>query len=505
MRLRPLLTLLAIIGLGLCCGVTAAAARGRPRPKVAAHQVFVAEHGSGRQGGSSCGAAKSLSWFEDPAQWGPGTRMAPGSTVELCGTISSPVVIRGSGLPGKPITINFLPGAKISLPACPPSGAGCLSTDQHDYITINGGRDGIVESTANGTDLPMHVQNVLGIWALNCNGCVIENLTIRDMYIHTSRSDTQAGGDGVIFSGQNVTVRNNTLHDDHWALVGEWHTGDGNIRIVGNHIYRVDHGFASTAAGGVRVGRLYFNGNDLHDYANWDTFSAAYHHDGVHCYSYDGGAAHYAGIYIYDNRFGGAPGIDMTSQIFIEGGADGTPCADPATPIYIFNNVLAASALINNGLLYTAAGQVRIYNNTLIGHSGVCVSARGGTVDEVFQNNVVMGCDGLMYSPDPSVFAQGSPDYNLYADGGLNAFICTNHYDPFRAFSRWRACMGADRHSRTAANPRLSATGVPARRSPAAHSGTNLSSLCSGPLTQLCTTLGGHRRPTRGSWPVGAY
>ncbi len=475
--------------------------------------VYVSQTGARAHNGRSCASAQSVGWLNAPNHWGPGAPIHPGVTVNLCGAISSTVVAHGSGRPGRPITIHFERGARISLPVCPGRGTGCLNTNGNRYLTIDGGRNGVIESTSNGTTRTHRVSDALGIWALGCTGCVIEHLTIRNMYVHTSPSDTGADSDnGIMFSGSNLTIRDDTLHDDQWALVAEWQNGDANIRIHGNDIYNIDHGFASTAgfAGG-RIGPVYFYRNRIHDYANWDTTNARYHHDGVHCYTYGGhGPAHYVGLYIYDNRFGGTTGVDMTSHVFIEGGTGGgaTPCADSTSPIFIFNNVLSADTVINNGLMDPASGQPRVYNNTFIGHSthgGSCYTSNSDANHEAFEDNLVTTCDGLMYNNELGIYLPGSPDYNVYADGGGNAFICGGSYVAFRQFRRWKACVHGDGHSRTARDAGLSQGGAPGRGSPARRAGKNLSDLCRGALVPLCVAIDGRRRPRSGRWDAGAY
>lgn len=497
----------------LLVSASPAVAKRRQPARPHATNIYVSQYGAGAHDGRSCATARSVGWLDAPDHWGPGAAIHPDVIVNLCGTVSSPVVAHGSGRPGHPVTIHFESGASISLPVCPGRGAGCLNTNGNRYLTIDGGRNGIIESTSNGTRRPDHLKNALGIWALDCSGCVIEHLSIRDMYVHTSALDTAADADnGIMFSGSNVTIRYNTLHDDDWALAAEWQNGDANIRIYGNDIYNIDHGFASTAgfAGG-SIGPVYFYRNHVHDYANWDTVSAAYHHDGLHCYTYGGqGPAHYAGMYIYDNRFDGATGADMTSHVFIEGGTgpSATPCADATSPIFIFNNVLSASTVINNGLMDPASGEPHVYNNTFIGHStqgGSCYTSNSDASHEVFQNNVLTTCDGLMYNNALGIYLPGSPDYNVYADGGENAFICGTAYDAFGQFRRWQACVHSDNHSRTAGTARLTQVGELERGSPARGAGKNLTYLCRGALVPLCFAIDGRRRPRSGPWDAGAY
>lgn len=474
--------------------------------------IYISQHGSGARRGSGCADARSVAWLDSPSSWRPaGGPIGAGTVVNLCGHVSSPITVHGSGAPGKPVTIVFRPGARISLPACPES--GCLNTEGNRYLTVNGGRNGVIESSANGTTRAERFPNATGLVAIGCTGCVIEHLTIRDMYVHTSLTDTAPVGDhGLAFSGRDLTIRDNVLHDVQWALVAQWRNGDGNVRIFGNRIYRIDHGFASTAGfDGGAIGPIFFDRNQVYDYANWDTARDVYHHDGIHCYTWGGGEAHYAGFYIYDNRFGGLTGADMTAQIFIDGPSSGDPCADRTSSFWIFNNIATVSQGYGNGIFAITSGVPHVVNNTLISTgpsvSGGAAYTSGDSISgEQFLNNVVSSANELMNVDTSQVaFAAGSPNYNLYADGGDNAFVCRHTFFTFQQFPRWRTCVGADSHSRVAPTARLRSGGQPTPRSPAIHAGANLSALCTGSLKPLCYSLDGHPRPRRGSWNAGAY
>jgi len=107
---------------------------------------------------------------------------------------------------------------------------------------------------------------------------------------------------------------------------------------------------------------------------------------------------------------------------------------------------------------------------------------------------------------DPTAdYAPGSPDYNVYANGGQNSFVCSGNSYTFAQFRRWKGCMHAHRHSRRVGSARLARTGAPGRGSPAIGAGLNLSALCRDPLIALCTDIVGQRPPRRGPWNAGAY
>jgi hypothetical protein len=505
-----------------------------PRP---GHAIYVAQNGAGAQDGrGGCGNAHPLAWLNSPDNWGDGDgEVHAGSTVALCGTLTAPIAVAGSGAPGDPITLRFMPSAAIAMPSCPAS-SGCIDTSSHRYLTIEGSGEsahGTIENTGQGTGRG-HESSV-GIQALECTGCTIRDLTIANLYVHTSAGDTAAAATevrGIDFSGSSLTIAHNTLHDLGWALIAEWNPTDGNDRIEHNTIYHIDHGFASTAAfNGGSIGPIYYDHNDTYGYANWDTTADDYHHDGIHCFSGDavGYEPHYNGLYIYDNRFGGATGEDMTAQIFIEGTPDETPCANPSSNIWIFNNVAAdtTTTAFTNGVFGVFSGEPHVYNNTLVGlptPENTCYSTNDTVTHERFVNNLLTTCSTqISVSNGPSVFAGGGIEHNVYAGGAgqSNAFICANNFYAFNEFADWQRCIHGDGASRTVAGAVIHTSGTSGTsgqsqsalgsegelesRSPARDAGINLTSLCAGPTRPLCRNISGAPRPRTGPWNAGAY
>jgi hypothetical protein len=511
--------------LAICASASAALVWTSQHPS---HAIHVAQVAAGTGNGSSCANARPVDWFNDRRNWGRGRGMiGPGITVALCGTIRTSLVAHGSGQPGRPITIQFERNAALSQPVCPGRGTGCLSTNRQTYLRIDGGANGAIRSTANGTNLANHADNVVGIWALDCTGCAIEHLTIGNMYVHVYSAahlndDAANTDDGIFVSGRNVSIAHNTLHDLRTAIDADWNATDSGGRIYDNDIYNIDGGIlVSPQQSGGAIGPIYIYANHIHDFANWDTVSDAFHHDGLHCFTSEttNAPAHYRGLYIYGNTFGGKTDTglygdrdNMTAQIFLQGSGS-TQCADDTSPIYIFNNVLSASYYINDGLIDTNSGVPYVINNTMIGpeiHDGATFSTGDAVVNGVFENNLLTTAHSLMYmvaqtNGQARPFASGSLSHNLYAHGGSNAFICGSNYFAFRQFARWRACIRGDRASRTVADARLASDGSPTKRSPARGVGTNLSSLCTGSLRPLCSDIRGHSRPDSGAWTAGAY
>src|SRR5262249_47926551 len=146
-----------------------------------------------------------------------------------------------------------------------------------------------------------------------------------------------------------------------------------------------------------------------------------------------GNGVHSAGFYYYDNKFasGNGAGADFTSFYFLEGGQpsapSSTPCDDPSSDNYLFNNVLIDQTTdgngIGDGVMSVSTGNNHIYNNTLIGsgHSHGLLSQvfAHGTID--MQNNILTSADQLITSGGTwAAFTSSSPDYNLYADNGMD-------------------------------------------------------------------------------------
>ncbi len=274
----------------------------------------------------------------------------------------------------------------------------------------------------------------------------MKNLTIQNLYVHTSSTDGTVDGsqvDGINVSGaltHGFTVTNNTMHDMGWAILSQFQNGTANVTISGNNIYNVDHGFALTSnatSATQTIGTIIFSGNHLHDFANWDTAADTYHHDGIHCFTGLGAGGfftHLTGFYIYNNRLDGNTGANMNSPIFLEGGltTGRTPCSDSTSKIYVFNNVFQANNFMANGMMRLASGtNVSIYNNTYVcagtsdpRYLGITTETDPGASSVAMENNVVSSCNNLVSMNGTSQFASGQPTHNIWADSGTNAFSC---------------------------------------------------------------------------------
>src|SRR5258705_12880799 len=145
--------------------------------------------------GSSCSTPRSVAWFNNTSSWGwASNQISAGTTVFLCGRFQGRpgqqlLVAHGSGTASAPITIKFMTGAILSAPYW--SGLGAIYIQGRSHIIVDGGTNGIIENTANGTGRA-YQQNSVAIYALWCNNCTVQNLTIQNLYDRTSASDVAA-------------------------------------------------------------------------------------------------------------------------------------------------------------------------------------------------------------------------------------------------------------------------------------------------------------------------
>ncbi len=390
----------------------------------------------------SCSGAEPVSWFDDASNWGTAAgKIGPGSTVGVCGVLSSPLVFHGSG-----VTVSFQQGAGVSVPVCPFT--GCIDTNGFTGITILGGT---VQATANGTGLANHVASSYGIEAAGCDGCVINGTTVADIYTRTSDSDLALDSAsevrGIDISGSGWTVEDATIHDAGWGIVDVFQQGATGDTVTGSDIYNVDHGWVPTFDGAGGYGSFSFTDNHVHDFANWDSGSAdAYHHDGIHCFTFgsNGQPAHFDSMTISGNTFDGDPGQNSTADIFIEGGSSSgsTPCGDSSSVVRITENAFSASEPLSNGFLGIFSTSPQVIDNTFKGSGqGINVDISSGASNVTFMGNTDTDAGTLIWI-SPSELAPGGLANNTYSGSGSNAFACGSSI--VASIASWQACIGGD-------------------------------------------------------------
>ena len=182
---------------------------------------YVAQSSQGANTGKDAADALSIAWLNNPANWRTGTNAVnPGDTVHLCGTITTSgststgytLTIYGSGTVGNVITIYFEPNAKLSE-----SAYGLINGYGQDYIVIDGGSNGVLENTDNGTALRFK-KSISEIYDNGCSNMEIKNLTVQNLYLHVSGTDGTldfSTNAGIYMNGfgNNISIDDCTFHD----------------------------------------------------------------------------------------------------------------------------------------------------------------------------------------------------------------------------------------------------------------------------------------------------
>ena len=502
--------------------------------------VYVAQTSAGSGNGSSCANAESVATLNANAH----SEWTAGNTIGLCGTITSNITAQGSGTAGNPITLDWEPGAVMSMSAASCL-SGCVNLSNRSYVTLNGGSNGVIQATNNGDQLALD-DNAEGVQVHSTDHVTIKDLTIQNMYVKHQNTQVNGTGDAVDdVNSTNLVIDHNTFTQDGGAGVYAYNTAAAvsNITISNNDLS--EENWTITLAGGANdtIGPVYIYGNHIHDLANWDDPNDSNHHNGIHCYTGGSGyAPHYNGFYVYNNLFNGDPGAHATSWFFVEN------CSDDATNYYTFNNIFASTNEDPaNGDMAVEKGNDPTYDNTFVGATGggwLVYTAYSG--DHDLRNNIVYngmigeatrsGCGGTPPSGYSCPTYSPAPSHNLYAnsDGGGAAFVCPggSEYNWSSGWSNWVSCLGGSNSfgppgsSETVTNPGLDSNYDPTSGSPALGAGQNLYSTCNGQpnpgLGALCSSYGGPTpsgpgagpngswvtptaRPSSAAWTVGAY
>ena len=289
-----------------------------------AANVYVTQDGSS-QAGCTLTPRYSAAQFNTAGNWGAGgTQIGPDTVVHLCGTFTgglntTMLTAQSSGTSGHPITILAESGTNLTSPAWAQTGA--INLAGRSFITADGGTNGIIQNTANGTDLANH-QPSIGIVASICNNCIVKNWTIANIY-HTVAFQPIGGSldrsflNAILIGGSNVTVTNNTMYFCMWC-VQEYFNGhdDANIDISYNTLHDFDHGWIIASTTGNTATNVAFHDNNVYDTAAADGIG---HHDGIHAFESGSHTASIHQMYIYNNYWHGDWGSTPTGFIFIEG------------------------------------------------------------------------------------------------------------------------------------------------------------------------------------------
>ena len=476
-----------------------------------ANDIYVAQSTQGSGMGTDAADAFPITWLNTPGNWNAGAgTVNPGDTVHLCGVITTGVVVQASGAAGSPITILFEPGADIISPGTVAIG---INVGQHDYITVDGGVNGVIECTNNGTGLA-YTNNATGVYGIG-NYLTVQNLAIRNMYVRTAGGEQIEFGAGIVqwlpnTAGYRGLLVSNCVIDNAAKGVYCGYNGYGvtNVTVISNTITHINWGIVlgDTSGGSVCDGWTVV-GNRISQFANWDdTAQDSYHHDGIFAQAGNASSVFHSAT-ICGNTVGPGWGGYTTAGIYMS--------SDQAGPILIYNNLfLCGSDYPNDGAIYFLQNQqnlqpvCRIYNNTFAGGGGTAIdweNNQGGdnsaTVLDV-QNNIsefntfcaIYGYQNVTFTADYNIGFTPNPS-RAYAWSQTGSAW----FDTFAVWQGIGAVHGEhfDLHG-SINNPMLDSAYHLASGSPAIAAGTNLSAY-------FTRDMAGSPRPASGAWDSGAF
>ncbi len=460
-----------------------------------AKDIYLAQRAAGRGDGSDCANAFAYTFFNGAGNWGrAAAQIGPGTTVHLCGVITTfngssydYLTFRGSGTDAQPITLKWEPSARLSVPTC---GSGsCILFSGRSYLVLDGGGDGVVEETDNGSTLS-HQDRHTALYGRPCNYCEFKNLTLRNIYVHSLASD-DTGADGLTVSGPGISMHHMSCSQASGCFTISVGGAGDSVEMHDLESANTNHCMTVAANGaGYALVRARIHDNNCHDFANWDTTSNTFHHDGIHLYALNG--AVFRDVQVYNNRFSGDPGVNATSFIYASGAISNS---------FFFNNVMLTpeGKYFNNGVFCAGGEQITIYNNLILGGTstaGLCLAASGTGL--AVRNNLVGKCSGLISLAAGTSFVESGLDHNLYGPG--QNWKSGNTF--YHTFEQWKAASGEGSHSLYTADLKLDADGRPQPGSPAIHAGANLS--CHA-LAALKADKLGDPRSASSAWDAGPY
>lgn len=473
-----------------------------------AKDIYIAQNAVGAANGADCSNAVALSWANSSSNWGTGTnKIGPGTAVHLCGAITATagatgITIYASGTSGNPIKILFEPGASLSAPYW----NSAITLSGQSFVIIDGGSNGVIQNTANGTGLAyQNASNAIYIGG-NVSNVEVQNLTIANIYVHSGNGEDGSHNNSAIFASagtqSNISIHNNTIHDAFAGILSNY----GSLKamdIYANTISYVTWGVgvldnnSNDTATNVNI-----YGNDICCFTNWFDTGFANHFDGIILAATNSNTA-LTNSSIYNNYLHGQMDVNGTAYIYLTGQAGGM------NGVMVYNNLVVESTGPPTGspeadiVLGYGAKNVSIYNNTLAssdsggGSEGIRIRDSGGS-GHIIENNIFYN---LWMNIE--LYANNSIAVSNYNDfsgpASTHAFSC---YGTWKStLADWRSACSLDANSVTGA-PKLDADYHLLSGSAALGLGADLTSLG---ITTLNDDKSGVLRPSGSRWNAGAY
>jgi len=395
---------------------------------------------------------------------------------------------------------------------------GAVNLNEQSYVLVDGGNNGMIRATANGTDLAYKAsgRDTVGVYSFRGSYNEIRNLTIADIYVHTPNLSDTASGTGAwgifIWGGSGNSIHHNTIHDCGTGIRFSNITDTG-FTAYNNTIYNINWGIivGDSNLNDALTGTVTVHDNDIHDFALWDQTNNYNHHDGIYFFVTHEGSV-FEGGQIYNNFIHGDPGEYMNTMVYVSGSPG--KCAAQ----YIFNNLLVNESRTRNdtpanGLIQDWCDGDYILNNTLIGINQSSTSPVNNSNPGI---NVSLGTNVTIENDIIQLFRNGigigrgasilSIDFNDYYHNRDAAWDNANYSYP--TVGNWRQChakgcpSGPHDSNSFSKNPNLSNLYIPNPGSPVIAAGMNLTSLG---IAALNSDKAGNARPSSGAWTMGAY
>lgn len=496
-----LLVLMAMLFVALCSA---------PSSSAQASDVYITPDGSGQ--GVCTNSPQTPAWFNNSGNWGTGAnQIGPGTTVHLCGTFTGAagatlLTFQGNGASGNPVTLLFEAGATLTAPYWGSTGSAAINTNGKSNLVIDGGSNGTIQNTANGTGLA-NQQASSAVHISGASNVTVQHLTVANICQHNSTSDTVACNSGgnndraVYISGgaTNVTITLNTIHDSQNCIEYSGSGSDTGILISKNTVYHCNWGFGGYGA----TNGLTIDGNDISSATNWDTGADSFHHNGVMLFPQ---SSNMNNVVISNNYIHDINGTE-TAHIFL----------DPNSPgdlpgVLIYNNVLTTTTLNGPTNAFITVGRGvsngKVYNNTV---SGKGAQGMSGQIDTTFEDNIVVGTfTGIELN---SGYTSITSNFNVFFNltGGSQSMTAGSTSYP--TVPAWHTGTGLDANSQTG-DPKLASNYTLGSGSSAIGSFANLTSLGIQGLNigapqsfgvNFSCGAGCVPRPAGGTWDIGAY
>jgi hypothetical protein len=468
-----------------------------------ANNIYVAQNAVGGDTGADAADAHSVGWLNTTANWW-GNTIGPGSTIHLVGTITNAIQAQSGGSRGNPITIYFEPGAKMSSPTW---NSVPIFGQTYSDIVVDGGSNGLIEATANGSGLAYQV-NPSGVYFNGGSRITVKNLLIQNLFVRTpgSSDSTSNPGNGVLFGGNNMgtnCVTNCVFHDMFVGVNICYGSNCANFQVLGCTAYNVNWGGCAGDTGPASMlNGLLVSNTTVYNWQDWNSPSDQYHHNGFYSWAESGGIL--SNVTYSANTIGpGYGGVNQTAGLYVSG---------HAFNVLICNNFLNATdgtapadGFINVGFNTWGPPQTpqiaRVYNNTIMGGgNGMGVSFYNGYGPSL----TIYDCKNNLFDNIQTAIAQWyCPNLQLLANYDLaynvptgSAFVwATAGSSWFCPIAQWQAA-GWDTHLQTS-NPNLTQNFIPQAPSAAITNAVDLSAY-------FTTDFNGNTRPP-GQWDIGAF